>query len=186
MASHLQRVKEVTAFVEAMEAAPDPYKQLVIEPVTAVDDALVAAFRKLTPQLSKTSEAPDADALRKIVEHDAVTLVAARAAYGVVGVLTLVVFPIPTGTRAWVEDVVVDEAARGCGLGGRLLKKAVELARAAGAKTLDLTSRPSREAANRLYRRCGFEIRETNVYRMDLKALERQERDATYAFLTTT
>merc|ERR1712091_171663 len=89
MASHLQRVKEVTAFVEAMEAAPDPYKQLVIEPVTAVDDALVAAFRKLTPQLSKTSEAPDADALRKILAHDAVTLVAARAAYGVVGVLTL-------------------------------------------------------------------------------------------------
>ena len=114
------------------------------------------------------------------------TLVAARAAYGVVGVLTLVVFPIPTGTRAWVEDVVVDEAARGCGLGGRLLKKAVELARAAGAKTLDLTSRPSREAANRLYRRCGFEIRETNVYRMDLEALERRERDATYAFVTTT
>jgi ribosomal protein S18 acetylase RimI-like enzyme len=67
-----------------------------------------------------------------------------------------------------------------------LLKKAVELARAAGAKTLDLTSRPSREAANRLYRRCGFEIRETNVYRMDLKALERRERDATYAFVTTT
>ena len=167
--SHLDMVKEVTAFVECMEAAPDPYV-MVVEECGVVDDALVAAFAKLMPQLSKTSPPPDAAALEALVRHDATTLITARTAHGVVGVLTLVVFPIPTGTRAWIEDVVVDEDARGCGLGGRLLRHAVDCARRAGAKTLDLTSRPSREAANRLYRRVGFEIRETNVYRMDLRA----------------
>jgi len=82
-----------------------------------------------------------------------------------VGVLALVLFRIPTGLRAWIEDVVVDEAARGGGVGEALNRVAIERARAAGALTVDLTSRPSREAANRLYRRLGFVERETNVYR---------------------
>ena len=79
-------------------------------------------------------------------------------------------FPIPTGTRAWIEDVVVDEAARGSGVGAALNQAALDHARARGAKTVDLTSRPSREAANRLYQRLGFEPRETNVYRYELDA----------------
>jgi ribosomal protein S18 acetylase RimI-like enzyme len=85
----------------------------------------------------------------------------------IVGTLTLVVFPIPTGTRALIEDVVVDETARGRGVGEALTHAAIDRARAAGARTVDLTSRPSREAANRLYQRLGFEQRETNVYRFD-------------------
>ena len=83
----------------------------------------------------------------------------------IVGTLTLVVFRIPTGLRAWVEDVVVDDSARGQGVGSALTREALRRAEAAGARTVDLTSRPSREAANRLYRRLGFEMRETNVYR---------------------
>ena len=79
--------------------------------------------------------------------------------------LTLATFTIPTGLRAWVEDVVVDAGARGQGAGLALVKAAVAHAQALGARTVDLTSRPSREAANRLYRRAGFEPRETNVYR---------------------
>ena len=85
-----------------------------------------------------------------------------------VGTLTLVVFRIPTGVRAWIEDVVVDDAARGHGVGEALNQFALDLARGKGAKTVDLTSRPSREAANRLYQRIGFQPRETNVYRFDL------------------
>ncbi len=81
------------------------------------------------------------------------------------GTLTLVIFRIPTGVRAWVEDVIVDEHSRGSGIGVALTREAVQLARTAGARTVDLTSRPSRDAANALYRREGFTQRETHVYR---------------------
>lgn len=86
----------------------------------------------------------------------------------ILGTLTLVVFTIPTGIRAWIEDVVVDDAARGRGVGAALNEAALDLARELGAVTVDLTSRPSREAANRLYVRLGFERRESNVYRYKL------------------
>ena len=81
--------------------------------------------------------------------------------------MTLIVFPIPTGIRAWIEDVVVDEQARGKGVGEALNQRAMEIAMKAGAKTIDLTSRPSREAANRLYQRLGFKARDTNIYRYE-------------------
>lgn len=90
---------------------------------------------------------------------------AAGAAGPILGMLTLATFTIPTGLRAWVEDVVVDDQARGRGAGQALVEAAVAHATSIGARTVDLTSRPSREAANRLYRRAGFELRETNVYR---------------------
>ncbi len=90
---------------------------------------------------------------------------AAGAAAPILGMLTLATFTIPTGLRAWVEDVVVDGQARGRGAGQALVEAAVAHATSIGARTVDLTSRPSREAANRLYRRAGFELRETNVYR---------------------
>jgi ribosomal protein S18 acetylase RimI-like enzyme len=83
----------------------------------------------------------------------------------IVGMLTLVMFRLPTGVRAWIEDVVVDTRRRGQGIGEALTQAAIELAVAGGARTVDLTSRPSREAANRLYQRMGFEQRDTNVYR---------------------
>jgi ribosomal protein S18 acetylase RimI-like enzyme len=98
-----------------------------------------------------------------------VLLVATTGAGAVIGSLTLALFRVPTGLRAWIEDVVVDEAARGAGAGEALVREAVRRAGVAGAKTVDLTSRPSREAANRLYLRLGFEARTTNVYRYSVE-----------------
>jgi ribosomal protein S18 acetylase RimI-like enzyme len=137
-----------------------------VEEVETVTDDLVAAFARLVPQLSISAEPPDADRLTAIVSSPSTRLLAARSDDGeIVGALTLACFDIPTGTRAWIEDVVVDEAVRGAGIGAALVEEAVRLARAAGARTIDLTSRPEREAANRLYKRTGFSRRETNVYR---------------------
>lgn len=137
-----------------------------IETCTAVDDDLVAAMARLIPQLSRSAPPPDRTALEAIVGSDACHILVARDEDGsILGSMTLVVFPIPTGIRAWIEDVVVDDAARGRGVGEALNLRAIELAGSLGATTIDLTSRPSREAANRLYRRIGFEPRETNVYR---------------------
>ena len=104
--------------------------------------------------------------LQEIVDSDATFLLVARDLDGrIVGSLTLVLFRIPTGLRAWIEDVVVDDAAKGQGVGEALNRYAIDVAAERGARSVDLTSRPSREAANRLYRRLGFEPRETNVYR---------------------
>ena len=137
-----------------------------------VDDELVAAFQLLTPQLSRSNPAPAAEALRAIVESEASTLLIARDDElddAIVGSMTLAMFLIPTGRRAWIEDVVVDEGARGKGVGQLLNERAIEIAKEAGARTVDLTSRPSREAANRLYKRLGFVERETNVYRFEIE-----------------
>ena len=117
------------------------------------------------PQLSRSSPPPSREELAQIISSPATTLFVARDREAVVGTLTLVLFRIPTGPRAWIEDVVVDEAARGRGVAEALTRAALELATREGVRSVDLTSRPSREAANRLYRRLGFEPRETNVYR---------------------
>lgn len=139
---------------------------ITISTVDVVDEELVAAFEKLIPQLSRSNPAPDAETLRSIAESEASTLLVARDENGtIMGSMTLAMFRIPTGLRAWIEDVVVDEDARGQGVGRLLNEHALEIARQAGATTVDLTSRPSREAANRLYQRIGFVQRETNVYR---------------------
>jgi ribosomal protein S18 acetylase RimI-like enzyme len=143
---------------------------IVIYEATEVNDELVDAFVRLIPQLS-TSSAPTSSAeLAAIAGSEASILFMARDASGrIVGSLTLAVFRIPTGVRAWIEDVVVDDGARGAGVGEALVGAAVERARALDARTVDLTSRPSREAANRLYVRLGFEERSTNVYRISLE-----------------
>jgi ribosomal protein S18 acetylase RimI-like enzyme len=138
-----------------------------ISVVESVSPELVDAFSALLPQLSSTSP-PSASELAELVDSPATSLLVARDGDAIVGTLTLAVFRIPTGVRAWIEDVVVDEAARGRGVGEALTLHAVELARAAGARSVELTSRPTREAANRLYRRLGFEPRETNVLRLTL------------------
>ncbi len=129
---------------------------------------LVDAMARLIPQLSSSNPPPTKDELAAIISSDACDVLIARDGDAIVGSLTLVVFPIPTGIRAWIEDVVVDEAARGKGVGEALNTFALQRARERGAKTVDLTSRPSREAANRLYQRLGFVARETNVYRYTL------------------
>ncbi len=132
-----------------------------------VNDAVVAAFAELVPQLSRSSSPPTAEELNKIVAHEASTLLLASEGKTILGSMTLVLFPIPTGIRAWIEDVIVDESARGRGVGEALNRRALKIALNAGAQTVDLTSRPSRDAANRLYQRLGFVARETNVYRYE-------------------
>jgi ribosomal protein S18 acetylase RimI-like enzyme len=137
----------------------------IIRP-TAVDEELVQAMAHLIPQLSTSSPIPTAEQLRKILASEATTLLIARDASGkIVGTLSLAVFRIPTGVRAWIEDVVVDTGSRGQGIGEALTIEALRIAREGGARTVELTSRPAKEAANRLYRRLGFVARETNVYR---------------------
>ncbi len=138
---------------------------------TDVTPELVAAFERLIPQLSSSNPAPTETELAAICESEASVLLLAvdrDAADHILGSLTLAWFRIPTGVRAWIEDVVVDEAARGQGVGDLLNRAALDRARELGAKTVDLTSRPSREAANRLYQRIGFVARDTNVYRYSL------------------
>ncbi len=138
---------------------------VAIEIARQADDELVAALAGLVPQLSSSAAPPGPDELRRVLEFPGNRLLVARDAGTIVGTLTLVVFPIPTGLRAWIEDVVVDEAARGRGVGEALTREALRLAAAEGARSVDLTSRPSREAANRLYRRLGFELRPSLLYR---------------------
>jgi ribosomal protein S18 acetylase RimI-like enzyme len=139
-----------------------------IVPVTTVSDALVSAFARLIPQLSSSSSPPTRAELEQVVSSPASVLLVAKdpSQNGeIVGALALVLFRIPTGVRAWIEDVVVDAAYRRQGIGTALIRAALEHARVADARTVDLTSRPSREAANQLYRQIGFVQRETNVYR---------------------
>jgi len=140
-----------------------------VEEATAVSDELVDAFARLIPQLSRSNPPPTRQDLDEIVRSEASHVLVARDDSGkILGSLTLVIFRIPTAVRAWIEDVVTDEAARGQGVGEAINRFALDMAAKAGAKTVDLTSRPSREAANRLYQRIGFKERETNVYRIEL------------------
>ena len=129
-----------------------------------------AAFDHLIPQLSSSNPPPTMDELSHMAADPNIVLYVARDSDSeeIVGTLTLAFFRIPTGLQARIEDVVVDESARGKGVGELLTNAATERARNAGAKAVGLTSRPAREAANRLYLRLGFEVRETNVYRLKL------------------
>ena len=149
-----------------------------VELIEQSSPELVAAMERLIPQLSRSAKPLTAQQTQALVDQDSVYLFVFRtdkpviAADGneveagtILGMLSLTTFAIPTGVRAWVEDVVVDAGTRGMGAGQQLVEAAVAHAQKIGARTVDLTSRPSREAANRLYRRCGFELRETNVYR---------------------
>ena len=136
-----------------------------IEIATESTDELVQAMAVLIPQLSKSNPPPSATDLAAIIQSEASVLFIARVDGKIAGALTLATFRIPTGVRAWIEDVVVDSEARGHGVGEALNMAAIAEARSRGAITVELTSRPSREAANRLYRRIGFVQRETNIYR---------------------
>ena len=136
-----------------------------VELVREVTDEVVEAFGRLLPQLSTSAPQLDASALTTIATWQGNSLLVARIDGVIVGALTLVVFPIPSGMRARIEDVVVDSEARGKGVGATLTQQALGIARELGARTVDLTSRPAREAANRLYERMGFARRDSRVYR---------------------
>lgn len=147
------------------ETPGDPSSSVRIERVERVDDELVDAFERLIPQLSSSSPAPSGQQLRELVSSPDTVLFIARVDGAILGSLTLAFYRIPTGLKAWIEDVVVDGEARGHGVGAELNLAALVEAKARGAKDVSLTSRPSREAANRLYQRIGFQARDTNVYR---------------------
>jgi ribosomal protein S18 acetylase RimI-like enzyme len=138
---------------------------LQVEVLDKVTGDVVEAFGRLLPQLSRSAPPLGQADLEAIVGCPANTVLLARSAGTITGTLTLVMFPLPSGLRAWIEDVVVDESARGQGAGEKLTREALRIAAQAGARTVDLTSRPSREAAGRLYERIGFEIRESRLYR---------------------
>jgi len=139
-----------------------------IEIATHATDELLTSLNQLVPQLSSSASPLTSDDVEALIANPAVSVFIAKNDGAIVGTLTLVVFPIPSGLRAWIEDVVVDEGARGLGAGVALTEAAVTESKRRGAKSIDLTSRPSREAANAMYVKLGFIQRETNVYRFDL------------------
>ncbi|WP_297621123.1 GNAT family N-acetyltransferase [Nocardia sp.] len=138
---------------------------VTVETLSVIDDEVVEAFDQLLPQLSQSAARLDREALRQLVSGEATTVLVALSDGKIVGTLSLVMFRIPSGLRARVEDVVVADAARGQGVGAILIEEAKTRAGAAGARTLDLTSRASRNAAGRLYERLGFRRRESEIYR---------------------
>ncbi|HEY5267506.1 MAG TPA: GNAT family N-acetyltransferase [Acidimicrobiales bacterium] len=143
---------------------------IAVTKVEVASPALLEGLNSLLPQLSSSAGVLTMGDVEVMVKSDAATLFVACNGDVIVGTLTLVIFPIPTGLRGWIEDVVVDEDARGLGIGEALTRAALEEARVRGVRSLDLTSRSSREAANALYQKLGFERRETNVYRFDIES----------------
>ena len=140
-----------------------------VEIAHEVTEELVEGLNSLLPQLSTHAAPLNTTDVAELLASPSTVVFVARNEGRLVGSLTLVVFPIPTGLRAWIEDVVVDETARGAGVGEALTNAAIEESRRRHVRSIDLTTRPSREAANRLYARLGFERRETNVYRFFLE-----------------
>jgi ribosomal protein S18 acetylase RimI-like enzyme len=140
-----------------------------IEKITAITPSVADSIAALIGQLSSSAKVPTQEELKTIVNAPGTVVLAVRQSGSLVGMLTLVTFAIPTGIRAIIEDVVVDERHRGQGIAQALTREALVLAESAGARTVDLTSRPSREAANRLYQKLGFQKRDSNVYRYTLR-----------------
>lgn len=139
-------------------------EDLVVYRVTAFSEALAEAFARLLPQLSPRLGALSEERLRRLLAAPAAALYVAERAGRIVGTLTLAWYDAPSGCKAWIEDVVVDAAARGCGAGEALVRAAQRHAAEIGAKRVMLTSNPSRTAARALYRKCGFNEAETTVF----------------------
>jgi RimJ/RimL family protein N-acetyltransferase len=142
-----------------------------VEIATTLTPAIVDAIAMLVPQLSTSSPPPTTAELSDVVASPATDLFIALDDGGtIIGTATLATFRIPTGMRAWIEDVIVDENATNRGVATAITKAMLDRARELGCVSVDLTSRPSREAANHVYQKVGFEPRVTNVYRFDLRA----------------
>lgn len=133
--------------------------------VTASSAQLSEAFERLLPQLSQSAQMPNSQQIEALMASDNTHLFVAELESEIVGMLSLVVVDIPTGRKAWIEDVVVDKKARGLHIGAALVEKAKDVAAELGAKKIYLTSNPSRKAAHALYKKCGFEEYETTVFR---------------------
>ena len=137
-----------------------------ISELTEASSSVLQSINELLPQLSSSAQVISMDRLSELVESDNTIIFLGTDDNGqILGMLSLIVMKIPTGNKAWIEDVVVDQTARGKGLGKALMNHALERAKKLAVKSVDLTSRPSRETANMLYQSLGYQIRETNVYR---------------------
>ena len=139
-----------------------------IEPVTEATPEVHAALSLLLPQLNPQLPVPSMKRLQAIIADPAVTLLLARDGEQIVGTTTVIVYTTPFWIKARLDEVVVDESARGKGVGAALVKASIELAREKGVEVVELQSGVQREEANRLYPRMGFRLRETNVYRIVL------------------
>ena len=142
---------------------------VVIYELKSADVAYVEPINRLLAQLSSSPRTFTVEALEAIVQSGNSHLLLAEVDGVVAGMLTLCDYLAPTGRKMWIEDVVVDEAARGLSIGRAMVGHAIEYAKGLGDGALMLTSRPSRVAANNLYRSCDFKQKETNVYKMDIK-----------------
>ena len=140
-----------------------------VETVTEASLEVHAALAHLLPQLNSQLPVPTMERVRALVVDPAVTLLLARDGEEIVGTTTVIVYTTPFWIKARLDEVVVDEAARGKGVGEALVKAALDVAREKGAQVAELQSGVQREAANRLYPRMGFKLRETNVYRIVLR-----------------
>jgi ribosomal protein S18 acetylase RimI-like enzyme len=145
---------------------------MYIAVVSEASRELHEALQRLVPQLGAHKTPPTMEDVVALVRSEASTLLIAREpdeSGSIVGIVCLVVYRVPTGVRSIIEDVVVETDRRGRGIGAALLHAALEMARAAGAEGVSLTSNPKREAANQLYQSMGFELRQTNPYYCRLK-----------------
>jgi ribosomal protein S18 acetylase RimI-like enzyme len=137
-----------------------------ISELTETSSSVLQSINELLPQLSSSAQVISMDRLSELVESDnTIIFIGTDESGQILGMLSLIVMKIPTGNKAWIEDVVVDQLARGKGMGKALMNHALEKAKELAVKSVDLTSRPSREKANMLYQSLGYQIRETNVYR---------------------
>ena len=141
-------------------------EKMKIEQLTHIDDTVLNAFKELIPQLTGLNEYPTLEELQQVLQSEGSFLYVAREDEKILGTVTLVIYKIPTGKKAWIEDVVVNESARGKGVAEALIRHVLEVARQKGIEKIALTSQPFRVAANNLYRKVGFELRKTNVYRI--------------------
>ena len=139
-----------------------------IEAATEASPQVHAALARLLPQLNAVLPVPTMERLRAIVADPAVTLLLARDGDEIVGTATVIVYTTPFWVKARIDDVVVDEAARGKGVGEALVNACLDIARTRGAQVAELQSGVQRDAANRLYPRMGFKRRESNLYRLQL------------------
>lgn len=139
-----------------------------IEILSDVDNKIITAFNRLMQQLSSNYKPIAKEYLIDIINSSNIIIFVAKENETIIGSLSLVFYNIPTGMKAWVEDVVIDQSVRGKGVGKALIEQAIFYAKQSGASKLDLTSSPERVAANKLYQKLNFEKRETNVYRLML------------------
>ena len=149
----------------------NPSDDIAIVEITEATKEIYSEMTKLLSQLTSSELSFSQKDLERIVASKnsiLFTAVDKEPNSNIFGILTLVLIEIPTGTLARIEDVVVDKTARGKGIGETITLAAIQRARELGITKIDLTSSPSRKAANRLYQRLGFKQRTTNVYRYEV------------------